>query len=158
MKTIILIVLLMATIYSQPTLTLDSAEVTKLNLMLDTLDYLREQVKLDSIELAQCDSIIKLDNRIIDNLQSQVFTLQEMQKQPAEKESFFKWSGFWLGLSTSYGFDSIITKSTVLAKLEWEITATARITINSKWELNGGAVLPLKEKFKLKVGIGYLIF
>jgi hypothetical protein len=121
----------------------------------------RDSVSILKQILAQKDTVIIKQNKLIqaDSIQLIHYSrIVDLQSKPAESESFFKWSGFWIGLNTSYGFDSIITKSTVLAKLEWEITAMARITINSKWELNGGAVIPFREKFKLKAGINYLIF
>jgi hypothetical protein len=121
----------------------------------------RDSVSILKQIIAQKDTVIIKQNKLIqaDSIQLIHYSrIVDLQSKPAGTESFFKWSGFWIGLNTSYGFDSIITKSTVLAKLEWEITAMARITINSKWEVNGGAVLPLREKFKLKAGINYLIF
>jgi hypothetical protein len=110
------------------------------NLRDTVVPNLQRQIRRDSVQIANY-------NRIVD-----------ISMKPAEKEPFFKWSGFWIGLNTSYGFDSIITKSTVLGNLQWEITTTARITIAKQWEFSGGAVLPLKEKFKLKCGIAYLIW
>lgn len=146
------------------TYTLDSMQIKKLRIKLERCNICDSMVTAQDFVIMfkdstidAKDSVLAIADKMIDNLQSQVFTLLEMNYK-TEKVPFFKWSGFWIGLNASYGFDSVITKSTVLAKLEWEITATAKVIINRVWEWMGQAVIPLKEKFKLKTGIGYLIF
>lgn len=136
---------------------LDSAEVKQYLRDYEDMLYYKHQHELDSALITAKDSIISQDKREIQNLEQQVFLTGEQSYKPVIKP-FIDWKGFWIGLNTSYGFDSTITKSTVINSLSWELTGTARIGIGERWEIEGKAVIPLREKFKIKAGINYLIF
>lgn len=142
---------------AEKTFCLDSAEVKQYLQDYEDMIYYKQQHELDSVLINRKDSIISQDKLEITNLEQQVFLIGEQRYKP-EVKPFIEWKGFWIGLNTSYGFDSTITKSTVISSLSWEITGTARIGIGERWEIEGKAVIPLREKFKIKAGINYLIF
>ncbi len=166
MKTIffsLLLGVLCVNSFSQSVMELDSQQVTILNLKLDTLDYYRELVKQDSIELKQADSIISIKQAKITNLQEQISSYKQLrilEGNTKPEEPFFIWDGFFTGIGTGMMFDSVITKSSLTRQLfdKLYLWAKPRILMAVRFVFEGILKIPFKDKPFLGVEIGYRLF
>lgn len=161
---IALALLLAPALKAQPLLELDSAEVVNLNLMLDTLDYFRELIKQDSIELKKADSIIAIKQAKVENLQEQISSYKQLRaltdNKPDEAPPLLKWDGFFAGLGAGIVFDSAIVRSSLLGRVfdNLYIWAAPRVLIGLKFVFEGILKIPFKEKPFIGAALGYKFF
>ncbi len=96
------------------------------------------------------DSIIN-NLKLAENNSEQLLSLLKNEFAKQTEVKFFRFKGFYAGVSAYYKFDdSVLTKETILTGLKYDVTATAKLTINGVLDFEGGIAIPLrKEKFAI---------
>jgi hypothetical protein len=105
------------------------------------------------------DSIIN-NLKLVQNNSEQEFSLLKNELAKQKETKFFEFKGFYAGISAYYRFDdSVLTKETILNGLKYDLTGTAKLSINGVIEFQGGISIPLRnEKFIIKISAEYKLF
>lgn len=168
-KLIVLIPMLILTVltFSQPKTEQEWQEVRdRFYITMVRLESAEKVVKIqeEQLELLQKrigvkDTIINLQAMQLKERDGQI-ELFKQREAKVELVPALRWDGFHLGLTAAYPFDdAVITQSTVIAGMKFDVTATARVLILGKITGMLQAGVPIRsEKFYLKVGAEWRVF